>query len=181
MRRSLLIVAAVALFALPAIAADNGFYLGGSIGQTAVNTGTLGEVQVDGNSTGYKVFAGFRMITFLAVEGAYIDFGKSNKTTSATTFGEAKAKGYEAQVLGFIPLGIADIFGKAGAASATFDINGTQNGIPTSISTDKTSPVYGAGVQFRIKSVAVRGEVEYFDVKSTDKLYFYSIGASWTF
>lgn len=73
--------------ALPAAAADNGFYLGGSAGRSAVNTGTVGEVSVNSEATAYKVFIGGRFLTFFAVEGAYSDLG-----SVTTHFGGARTR-----------------------------------------------------------------------------------------
>ncbi len=182
MRRTLNAIAVLAiLIALPAAAADNGFYLGGSAGQSAVDTGKIGNIQANGNATAFKVFAGFRVLTFLGVEGAYSDFGNVTRDPNPTTHNEAKITGYQLQAVGFIPLGIADIFGKAGMTQWKSDFTSTANGVPTTSSKDGTDPVYGVGAQFRIKSWAIRGEFEYFDVKNADKFYLYTIGASYTF
>jgi OOP family OmpA-OmpF porin len=174
----LLSIVAILLLALPAAAADNGFYLGASFAQSSIATGDLTPINVEDDATGYKAFAGFRFLTFLAVEGAYRDFGDISATPegSTTSYG-ADVKGYDLQAVGFIPLGIADIFAKAGYFQWDADVNSGS----ISSSTDGSDPVYGAGVQFRLKSFCIRGEVEYFDVKDLDSLYMYSIGASYTF
>jgi len=39
----------------------------------------------------------------------------------------------------------------------------------------------GIGVQFRIKSFAIRAEFEYFDIEGAEYVYMYSIGGSYTF
>jgi OOP family OmpA-OmpF porin len=178
--KMLFFAAAVALVALPVAAADNGWYLGASVTQSQLNTGTLESVKVEGDDHGYKVFAGYRILTFLSVEGAYNDLGsiKDVQPIGNTT---VDMQAWTAEAVGYIPLGIADIFGKAGLASWSSDYSATGGIIPATASKSGTDPVYGAGVQFRISSWAIRGEVEYFDVKDTDNVYQYSIGASYTF
>lgn len=174
----LLLTAVVVLIALPASAADNGFYIGGSVGQTELDTGDLAGITVDDNATGFKAFAGVRMLTFLAVEGSYIDFGTAKVgSASAGTEAEAEATGYQVQAMGMLPLGIADIFVKAGMM--TWDAN--LESAVESHAADGTDPVYGAGAQFRIQSFAIRGEVEYFDLEDTNGFYMYSAGVSITF
>jgi len=164
------------LIALPAVA-DDGFYFGGSVGRTALSSGTTVPIEVKGDTNSYKIFLGYRFLKFFAVEGAYADLGNA-KDTSGTTSAEGKFKGYHGEGIVLLPLGIADIFAKAGAFSYTSDFS-TNAG--ATASKDGTAPLYGAGVQFRIKSWAVRGEVEYFDIKNADHVYMYSVGGSYTF
>ncbi|MCU0291616.1 MAG: outer membrane beta-barrel protein [Thermoanaerobaculaceae bacterium] len=181
--KTLLVLTAVAtLLALPAAAADNGFYLGLSAGQAELNTGDLGTTEVEGNANAYKLFAGYRFLNFLAVEGAYVDLGSAEDDQEGTsTHYEADVNGFELQGMAFLPLGIADIFVKAGLFNWNADLEGIIAGEPDSVSADGTDPVYGAGFQLRFKSFAVRAEVEYFDVEKANDVYMYSIGASYTF
>lgn len=44
-----------------------------------------------------------------------------------------------------------------------------------------THVVLGLGVQVRFKGLAVRGEVEYFDIADADSVYLISLGATFTF
>lgn len=183
MRKSMIlaVLAAVAmLVTLSAAAADNGFYLGGAVGQSSFTTGDLGDVDFEGDTTGYKVFAGGRFITFLGVEGSYVDFGEieDERTNALYT---ADVTGYTLQAVGYLPLGIADIFVKGGMFEWDADLKSAIEGSTETFSTDGSDVVYGAGVQFRIKSFCIRGEIEYFDVENADELYMYSVGASYTF
>lgn len=171
----LLAIAALAVFLpLTASAADNGFYLGGSIGQASFDAGSLSEEDLSGDTTGYKVFAGLRMITFVGIEGSYVDFGEVEDSPLDAS---ASVTGYDLQAVGYLPLGIADIFVKAGM----FEWEAELESLEESISNDGSDPMYGAGVQFRIKSFALRAEVEYFDIQDADELYMVSVGASITF
>lgn len=170
-----------ALLAVPALAADNGFYLGGSVGQTSVDFNTETS-DVSGDDTSYKVFGGFRFITFLGVEGSYVDFGTPEEVLEAAGGAyEADITGLDAFAVGYLPLGIADIFVKYGVIDWDTDITSTLDGGSETQSNSGTDPAYGAGVQFRIRSFAIRGEVEYFDIESADNVYMYSLGGSYTF
>jgi len=183
MRRSMILVvlaAAALLVAINASAADNGFYLGGSVGQASFTTGDLGDVDFNGDTTGYKVFAGGRFITFLGVEGSYVDFGEIDDARDNASY-RADVTGYTLQGVAYLPLGIADIFVKGGMFQWDADLHSTIEGSSATFSTDGSDPVYGAGFQFRIQSFAIRGEVEYYDVQDADELYMYSVGASYTF
>ena len=179
---NLLLTAALALLiALPAAAADNGFYLGGSFANSAIDTGSLGDVKINENANGYKVFGGYRFLTFLGVEASYVDLGSVKGTPTPGTEAEAKINGWTGHVTGYVPFGIGDIFAKAGVYSWNGDFKAIANSITSKSSKSGTDPAYGVGLQFRIKSWAIRGEAEYIDIKSADKVYVYSVGGSYTF
>jgi hypothetical protein len=176
-------VAAVALLVtLPAAAADNGFYLGGSVGEASFTSGDLSGSDFDGDATGYKVFAGGRFLTFAGVEGSYVDFGdiEGSSDTAAASY-NADVKGVTLEAVGYLPLGIADVFVKGGVFDWESDLTANGGGSSAIVSGDGTDLVYGLGVQFRIQSFALRAEVEYFDVESADELYMVSVGGSYTF
>lgn len=181
MRKStVLVLTIVAMLAtLSAAAADNGFYLGGAIGQSSFGAGELADTEFDGDATGYKVFAGGRFLTFLGIEGSYVDFGDIEDDALAGY--EAEVTGATLQAVGYLPLGIADLFVKGGVfQESDIVISGSGPGAAVA-SDDETAPVYGGGVQFRIQSFAIRAEVEYYDVDALEELYMISLGASYTF
>jgi len=179
--RASILAALVTLITIPAIARD-GFYIGAALGSTSVNTGTAGPVEVSGSDYGYKAFAGYRFLKFLAVEGAYTDLGtvEHGGYNIFSTEPQVTITGFHAEGMAMLPLGIADIFAKAGAFNWKANFNQRPSG-GAETSKDGTAPLYGAGVQFRIKSWAVRGEIEYFDIKNADHVYMYSVGGSYTF
>lgn len=190
MRRAMtafVLFVATALIALPATAAENGFYLGLSAGQADLTTQSFdedfeGDYELDGNDFGYKAFVGYRFLTFLAVEGSYVDFGgMEDELASVDASYEVGVKGVDLFAVGMIPLGIADIFFKAGMLDWDSDLEARVGDVHSAFSSDGTDPAYGVGAQFRIKHFAIRAEVEYFDVEATEDLYMYSIGASYTF
>ena len=177
---------ALVVLAFPAVASDNGFYLGGSVGQTQLEIDELGEdvasADFSGDDMAYKVFAGLRFLTFLAVEGSYRDFGApEDEVAELDGTVTADLTGYDVAAVGFLPLGIADIFAKAGMAAWDAELNLDAGTISESVTDDGEDPFYGLGFQLRFKSFAVRAEVEYFDVEGADALYMYSLGGSYTF
>ncbi len=183
MKRFGLSITLTALLALPAAAADNGFYLGASVGESGIRIDQdFEDIEFSGGDTSFKVFAGFRFLTFLAVEGSYVDLGAPSEFVEAIDGTiETDLTGYDGFVVGYLPLGIADIFIKAGAISWDARISGQIDGVPESQSDSGTDPAYGIGFQFRIKSFAIRGEFEYFDIDGAKYVYMYSIGGSYTF
>jgi hypothetical protein len=129
----LLLVFLPAFVALPAAGADNGFYIGGAVGQSSFDAADLGGVDIESDATGYKVFVGGRFLQFLGVEASYADFG------------DLETGGVEG------------------------------------IDADATAPVYKVGLQFRIRSFAVRAAIEYFDIDDVDELCMISVGGSYAF
>ena len=176
----LMLTAVATLVTLPAAAADNGFYLGLSAGQAEISSEDYGDFEFDGDDLGYKVFAGYRFLTFLAVEGSYVDFGAPEDDIEDVRY-EVDVTGFDLFAVGLLPLGIADIFAKVGMVDWDVEVSTDFAGVPGSASDDGTDPAYGLGVQLRFGSFTARAEVEYFDVESADHVYMYSVGGAFTF
>lgn len=151
-------------WAVGASAKDKGFYFGGSIGSADVSVDNL---NFDENDFAWKAFAGYQLISLLAVEGGYVDFGAPSSgglkvdTTGWDAFG----------VLG-LPIGPLRLFGKLGAIYWDSDFSGGSND-------DGTDLAAGAGLEFELFGLGVRGEVEYFD--ALDDIFMLSVGATYTF
>ena len=175
MRKHLLpgIFAALALTSLPALAADNGIYLGASIGQSGLQ---VDDFNYDADATGYKLIAGWRFIDWLAVEANYLDFGSGDDTVFGDKI-ETEADGVSLSAVGFLPVGPVDLFARVGAVDWSADISSPGIG---SGSDDGTDLTYGIGAQFRVWSLSIRAEYEMFDVSDAD-LDMISVGVTWTF
>ena len=183
-----LVTCAVMVFLLAAgpASAKNGFYVGGSFGQTTlkINDFKFDEFDFSASDTSYKIIAGYRFMGFLAVEGSYINFGQLSDSYGGEGDPvnlQADLKGFDAFAMGMLPLGIVDIFIKAGFVSWDADIRSAVGDIVNFGSDSGTDMVFGLGAQVRFKGLAVRGEVEYFDVSDADSVYLISVGATFTF
>lgn len=175
MRKQILtgLAATLALTTLPAVAADNGIYLGASVGQSSLQ---IDDFSYDASATGYKVIAGWRFLDWLAVEGNYVDFGSGDDRVSGTKI-ETEADGISLSAVGFLPVGPVDLFARVGAVDWSADLSspGIGNG-----GDDGTDLTYGIGAQFRVWSLSIRAEYEMFDVSDAD-LDMISVGVTWTF
>ena len=179
---------AVALAVAGPVSAKNGFYLGASLGQASLKIDDL-ELELEAfdykdDTTSYKIIAGYRFMGFLAVEGSFVDFGNFKDGTQGEgepVSLETKLKGFDAFAMGMLPLGIADLFVKVGVVSWDADITRAIGEITSFGSDSGTDMVYGLGAQVRFKGLAVRGEVEYFDIPEADSVYLISLGATFTF
>ena len=176
MLRAMLAALILSLASLPALAADNGFYLGGAIGQGAVQVEEAG-VEFDGDDTGFKVIAGFRPLDFFAVEVNYIDLGTAEDDVLGVNI-QADTTGIDAFAVLFLPIIAVDLFAKAGVISWDQDISATGFGSGNDSGEDFA---YGVGAQIRFGSLAGRLEYERFEIQDTDTVDMISLGLTWTF
>lgn len=148
--------AALALGSGPALAGVPGadLYLGVGLGQSNadVSAADLGDPDFDKKDMAWKVFVGGRFLSFAGAELDYINFGKPNGSAE-----EIKYKGLAAYGLYYLPIPapVLDIYLKAGLARIDVDPS-------FAASTDDTKFAYGAGLQLKFGSVAIRGEYEQF-------------------
>jgi opacity protein-like surface antigen len=177
MRKAILAAALLALPALPAAAADNGFYLGASVGQANLKIddltdNVLEDDDFDADDTAFKLIAGFRPLDWLGLEAAYVNFGEPEDTVIGEQL-KADGDGISAFAVGFLAAGPVDLFAKAGLISWDSKIGG-------SFDDDGTDLAYGAGAQFRLLGLSIRAEYEKFDISDVD-LDMISIGVTYTF
>lgn len=164
----------------PALAQD-GLYIGASLGNsiiqdTIVDQNQIEQFDFDENAGGYKGTLGLRLSS-LAVEASYHNFGDPN-TDNATGNTQIEVSGVDISALYNFSIGPIDIFGKAGYF--WWDSQREQLGL-RGLKKDGSDPLFGAGAAFNLGSLAVRGEVEMFNVGDVDDLYFISVGLTHTF
>jgi OOP family OmpA-OmpF porin len=178
MRKAILFAAALlTLPVLPAVAADNGFYLGASVGQANLKVDDLtGDLfpddDFDSDDTAFKLIAGIRPLDWFGVEAAYVNFGEPEDTVLGQKL-QADGDGISAFAVGFLATGPVDLFAKAGLIAWDSKISG-------SFDDDGTDLAYGAGAQFRVLGLSIRAEYEKFDISDVD-LDMISIGVTYTF
>jgi hypothetical protein len=179
MRKATLFAAALlTLPVLPAVAADNGFYLGGSVGQANLQIddltgGALPDDDFDADDTAFKLIAGIRPLDWLAVEAAYVNFGEPSDEVAGFDL-EADGDGISAFAVGFLAVGPVDLFAKAGLIAWDSKIEGG------AFDDDGSDLAYGVGAQFRVWGLALRAEYEKFEISDVD-LDMISVGVTYTF
>jgi len=168
-----------AMTTFPAFAADNGIYLGASVGQSGVEADNVGfdGGDFDANSTGFKAIAGWRFLDWLSVEANYVDLGSGDDTVDGRRL-EFDANGVSLSAVGFLPIGPVDLFARVGAINWNADITSPDFG---KLSDDGTDLTYGIGAQFRVWSLGIRAEYEQFDISDADTIDMISLGLTWTF
>lgn len=173
-----LAASALMLSAVPAFAADNGIYIGGSIGRANIQEREqLSGLELDDNDNGFKAIVGIRPLDFLGFELNYVDLGTVEDTVGGINLA-ADTKGIDAFAVGFFPLPFVDLFAKAGIIS--WDAEVSAAGI-TSLKDDGQDFAWGVGAQARFGSIGVRAEYEKFDIGDIDDVNMISLGFTWTF
>ena len=135
---------------------DSGFYIGGGVGQFNVKVDAVNQVdeavqRLDDSDTSWKAFVGWRMNPYFALDLAYIDFGKPSQraTTASGTGGDFSValSGFAPSVVGTIPLGPVELFGKIGYyfydVKASVDLD---NGPGFDSKSSEQDLLYGGGI-----------------------------------
>lgn len=154
-----------------AAAVERGLYVGAALGQSASGLQS-GSINYTERNAGYQLLAGFRPLKLLAVELSYTDLGSASSGAVS-----AHTKAVSGLVLGFLPLPVIDIYGKAGLASWRTDASA-----PTlSWRPSGNDLVLGAGIQMHFGALGARLEYEAFDVQEASRPTLLSLGVTYTF
>jgi hypothetical protein len=168
---SLAILLSAALLAAPDAYAE--IVLGASIGRSDLK---LGNVKDD--DKGAQLYAGFHFLKFVGVELEYTDFGKFEDNSGGTT-SPLEVTRADLFVLGVIPIGRFEIYGKVGYGYWDGDFQ-SSGGNPQS--DDGSDPAYGVGFAVKfVKILAIRIEYEEFEIEGVDDLTMASIGLDFRF
>jgi hypothetical protein len=137
--------------------------------------GTHGELEST-DSAAFKGMLGIRPISFVGAEIAYVDLGNRSGFGSGgpvagrpfVTSAQASQKGEAAFAMLCLPVPVIDAYIKGGLSrittdmSVSYQINGSA-GYTAYRSLTDVGVAYGAGLQWKLGSWAVRGEYERFD------------------
>jgi hypothetical protein len=182
MFRAVIASVILACASLPALGADNGFYIGAAVGQAGVKADELdpslpGEV-FNGDDTGFKAIVGFRPLEWLAIEANYVDLGTASDNIAGLPL-NVDVTGIDAFGVVFLPLPVVDIFLKAGVIS--WDSEASVSGFGQVSDDDGTDLAYGVGAGFGFGSFGIRLEYERFEIEDADTVDMISLGLTYTF
>lgn len=180
---------ALATLGSPMVSAeDNGWYLGGSLGQAradidnaeissellepGVIARTLDE---DNRDTGFKVFAGYQFNPYFSLEGGYFDLGEFEFNAATvppgTLDGSTSVGGINLDVVGYLPFNKKlSAFARLGANYAEVEsvFTGTDAATNANFSTSErnVNPKFGLGLQYAFNErLALRIEAERYRIK----------------
>jgi OOP family OmpA-OmpF porin len=177
----------------------NPFYVGASFGQTMFD---LDENDLDLSSNGdfddtdraLKVFAGYNINQYFAVEVSYVDFGQIAVIDNFSESGVNVAMGMTSKLTGFTASILAGypvseeftIYAKVGANAweADTSVRASASGVDFEVHESETndgSDVFvGLGLSYSFQSFSVRGEYELYSLDGDD-VGILSLGAIYNF
>ena len=171
--RELVFMMTLMLAAHAAEAGATGLYVGAGITKAQVDNIFAAGLNI--NNTDWKVFAGLRPISPLALEANYLYLGNETRSVSGSN-AHADAKAFAAYAVGFLPLPVPmlDLYGKAGLAR--WQLSGTTTSPALFAASDRgTEFAWGAGAQLHFGNLAGRLEYERFNMNNTDGVKVYTL------
>jgi OOP family OmpA-OmpF porin len=126
-----------------------------------------------------KLFGGYRFNRFLAVQADYVDFGESSGAVSPSVRGTSDIQGIAPSVVGTLPIGPIELFGRVGMMFYEVDLNLTGGRVVDESGEDL---VWGAGIGIDIaERFNVRLEYEEIDIERLDESDAVWLSAAWKF
>lgn len=198
------IIGAAGLFMVVAVggagAAESGFYLGGTIGQSRFDTDIEGLTgSVDRRDTAWNLFGGYQFNRHFALELGYTDFGKSSFNGALATpippfpAGTAASASIDANAWSLSIVASAPFtqqlsgYAKLGANYNDVKARVSIGGITDSTSDHNTSYLWGLGLKYNfMPNLGVRGGWERYRIGSEavggkDDVDLWSIGLQFSF
>jgi len=164
-----------------------GLYLGGGIGDFSSSIDDIDRIdQIDDAGIDFtdgdnamKVFAGWNFNRYFAVQGDYVDFGDQSGAVSPSVGSTSNVKGFAPSIVGTLPLGPVELFGRIGMMFYNLDVN--LNGGQL-IDDSAEDMVWSAGIGFDIKDrFNLRLEYEQVDIPQFDEANAVWLNAFWKF
>jgi opacity protein-like surface antigen len=200
MKKSTVTVALLALGIFPVISHSatpqnnpSGPYVGLGWGQFNLDIENLKDVGyatsdiVEADDNAWKVFAGWRLNSYLSFEAAYIDFGAANGRFNGTGSNgnyEVDISGFSPSVIGTLPLGNFELFAKLGTyyydVNIKVDLDNPGPNLDSSHS--RNDLLYGAGVSYTFADhLNVRAEYETVKIENADSSDALWLSGAWRF
>lgn len=158
MKRALMAATLLALSSGAAYAApenDEGFYVGGGVGQFNIEVEGLDTFDdtlrtLDDDDTAWQAFVGWRLNPYISLQAAYIDFGRpEDEFSSGTGDGgkfRAELSGFAPSIIGTLPLGPVELSAKLGYYIYDLKLSGDINDADFNRSDSGEDLMYGVGL-----------------------------------
>ena len=168
MRKAFALLAAAMAFCLAqsSFAQNNGWYVGGTIGQSKVKdfcTDCVAGESCDDTDTAWRFLAGYQFNRYFAAELGYHDLGQAKDSAPSIGSADFKANAIELVAVGSWPFTSQfSVYGKGGMyrGETKANFNFTPVGLGTgNIKETNTDLTYGVGLRFDLnRNIALRGE-----------------------
>ena len=170
-------------------AGDNvqGFYLGGGIGDFSAAIDEINKLdQIDDAGIDFsdgdnatKIFGGYAFNRFFAVQGDFVDFGESSGAVSPSVQGTSDVQGFAPSVVGTLPIGPVELFGRIGMMFYDVDLNLSGGRLIEESGEDLLWSV-GLGIDV-LDRLNLRLEYEEIDIAELDEADSLWLTAAWKF
>ena len=164
-----------------------GLYIGGGIGDFSSSIDEVNNLdQIDDAGIDFtdgdnatKLFAGWNFNRYFAVQGDYVDFGDQSGAVSPSVSGTSNVKGFAPSIVGTLPIGPVELFGRIGMMFYNVDVN--LNGGQL-IDDSANDMVWSAGIGIDIADrLNLRLEYEQIDIPRFDQANAVWLNAAWKF
>jgi opacity protein-like surface antigen len=179
-----LATAFIAFGATPAIADnESGLYLGAGAGQFNVEVDDIDDSDdiddaFDADDTVYKVFGGWRLNPFIAIELNYIDLGSPDDDIGPINV-TTEIDGFAPYLVGTLPVGPIEVFARVGYYFYDIEVNARDI---RSFSDSDEDLAYGAGVGITLlEHLHARLEYEIIDISEVDDANAVWLSGAWRF
>jgi OmpA-OmpF porin, OOP family len=155
---------------------DTGFYLGAGVGDSRQEAGAF-----RGNDNAFKLFGGWSINKYFAVEGGFIDAGTRSDTIGPVDI-DISSDGFFVEGLARWPIGnVIAPYAKLGYVFYDSTLRNSIGSQSFSTSESGSDLLYGAGLEFKT-STNFRLRVEFEEVNLPDiHLETYTLAALWQF
>ena len=170
-------------------AGDNvqGFYLGGGVGDFSAAIDEINKLdQIDDAGIDFsdgdnatKIFGGYAFNRFFAVQGDFVDFGESSGAVSPSVRGTSDVQGFAPSVVGTLPIGPVELFGRIGMMFYDVDLNLSGGRLVEESGEDLLWSV-GLGIDV-LDRLNLRLEYEEIDIAELDEADSLWLTAAWKF
>lgn len=170
-------IAVAGLLTAMMAAASAQVYVGGVVGQSHVNMECADyDLGCDKTDTGTKLYAGYKFNPVVALEAAYVDFGKAQRGYTDSYFGTGApaVQSYEARgaliaaVFRYAAHPQLSLVGRVGLSMLKSRYVGTIRaiGYTESESDDSVKPYLGLGIEFALnKNLRITAEADFTEVE----------------
>lgn len=174
---------------------DEGLYIGAGFGQFNVGVDDIDDTdeavsRIDDDDNAWKIFAGWRINPYFAVELNYVDFGENSGSTGSSSAGSSgnytvDLAGFQPAIYGIFPLGPVELFAKVGYYFYDVDLalnldDIDEDNFSADSSEEALSYGFGAGITV-FERLNARLEYEKVDTDILDDLDAIWLSAAWRF
>jgi OOP family OmpA-OmpF porin len=172
-------IATLCCLLAPAVWAGD-FYAGVGVGQASFDVDG-GGASFKPDSTGYKIYGGYKPVRWLGIEAGYSDFGSFAETRNGVRL-DADANAIGVWAVGILPTTPRlELFAKFGATRWDVKTALTEDGATDPSSASGNDFAYGVGIGYMVSErIGIRGEWETFKTDGED-VRFGSIGVLFKF